>query len=76
MQQNSTCRLCGDRDETIDYIIRESSKLAEKEYKTRHDWEGKGIHWELYKKFKFDHTNKWYKHNPESVQENETHKLL
>ena len=37
---------------------------------------GKGIHWELYKKFKFDLTNKWYMHNPVSVLENETHKIL
>ena len=28
---------------------------------------GKVIHWELCKKFKFDHTNKWYMLNPESV---------
>ena len=28
------------------------------------------------KKFKFDHTNKWYMHNPAPVLENETHKLL
>ena len=28
------------------------------------------------KKFKFDHTNKWYMHNQESVLENEMHKLL
>ena len=27
------------------------------------------------KKFKFDHTNKWYLHNPASVLENDTHKL-
>ena len=27
-QQNSKCRLCGDRDETINHIIRECSKLA------------------------------------------------
>ena len=33
------------------------------------------IHWEMCKKFKFDHTNKWYKHNPASVQEKGTHKL-
>ena len=46
------------------------------EYKTRHDWVGKVIHWELYKKLKFDHTNTWYMHNPESVLENEMHKLL
>ena len=27
------------------------------EYKTRHDWVGNVIHWEMCKKFKFDHTN-------------------
>ena len=27
-QQNSKCRLCGDRDETINHIISECSKLA------------------------------------------------
>ena len=34
------------------------------------------IHWELCKKFKFDHMNRWYMHNPESVLKNETHKIL
>ena len=74
--KNSWCRLCGDRDETINYIISQCTKLAQTEYKNRHDWVEKEIHWELYKKFKFDHTNKWYMHNPESIQENETHILL
>ena len=75
-QQNSQCTLGGDRDETINHIISECSKLALKEYKTRHNWVGKVIHWEVCKKFKFDHTNKWYMHNPAPVQENDTHKLL
>ena len=26
--------------------------------KARHDWVGKVIHWEMCKKFKFDHANK------------------
>ena len=56
-QQNRKCTLCDDRDETINHIISECSKLAQKEYKTRHDWAGKVIHWEMCKKFKFDHTN-------------------
>ena len=56
-KQNSKCRLCVDRDETINHIINEASQLAQKEYKTRHDWVGRVIHWELCKKFKFDHTN-------------------
>ena len=60
-QQNSKCRLCGDRDETIHHIISGCGKLA---------------NWEMCKKFKFDHANKWYVHNPESVLENDAHKLL
>ena len=75
-QQNSKCRLCSDRDETITHIINECSKLAQKKYKTRHDWVGKVIHRKLCKGFKFDHTNKWYMHNPAPVLENDTHKLL
>ena len=75
-QQNSKCRLCGGRDEIINHIISECSKLAQKEYKTRHDWVGKGIHWEVCNKFIFAHTNKWYMYNPAPVQENDTQKLL
>ena len=37
-QQNSKCRLCGDRDETINHIISECSKLAQREYKARNDF--------------------------------------
>ena len=76
MQQNSKCRFCGERNEMINHIINESSKLAQKEDKTRRDWVRKVIHWELCKKLKFDHTNKWCIHKPESVLENETHKFL
>ena len=46
-QQNSRCRLCSDRGETINHIISECSKFALKGYKTRHDWVDKMIHWEL-----------------------------
>ena len=42
-QQNSKCRLCGDRDETIHHIISECSRLSQKEYKARHDWVSKVV---------------------------------
>ena len=71
-QQNSKCRLCGDRDETTNHKISESSKLAQKEYKARHEWVGKEIHWEMCNTFKFDHANKWGMHNPAPVLENDT----
>ena len=75
-QQNSKRRLCGDGDETINHIISEFSKLSQKSYKARHDLVGKVINWEMCKKFKFDHANKWYMYNPAPVPENNTHKLL
>ena len=71
-QQNSKCRLCGDRDETINHILSECSKLEQKGYKTRHDWVGKVIHWEMCMNFEFDHTSKWCMHNPAIVLENDT----
>ena len=75
-QQNSKCRLCSDRDETINPIISEYSKLAQKEHKSRPDWVGKVINWEMCKQFKFDHTNKSFVHNTAPILENDTHKLL
>ena len=42
-QQNSKCKLFGDRDETINHIISECSKLAPKDYKTRNECVGKVI---------------------------------
>ena len=65
MQQNSWCRLSGDRDETINHIIRECNKLARS---IRQDSTSRA--------FKFHHTNKWYICRPEAIMENETHGLL
>ena len=57
----------------MNHIISKCSKLAQKEFKTRYDWVGKVIHWEMCRKFTFDHTNKWYMHNPAAILENDTH---
>ena len=38
------------------------------------NWVDKLIHWQILMKLKFDHTNKWYMHNP--AQDNNTYKLL
>ena len=75
-QQNSKGRLCFDRDETINHLISECSRLAKNEYKARHDWVGRVIHWKMCRKFQFDQTNKWYMHNPAPFLENDSHKLL
>ena len=60
----------------LKFWVKNSVKYGKKsKVKTRHDWVGKVIHWEMCKKFKFDHTNKWYMHNPVPVRENDMHKL-
>ena len=74
-QQNSKYRLGRKRDETVNYIINECSKIAQKEYNTLHDWVGKVIHLELRKRLKFDHTTKCYIHKTEFIQVNETHRI-
>ena len=66
-QQNIKCRLCGNRDETINHIISECNKMAQKEYNAWHDLVGKGIHLEMCKKFKFHQANKSYMHHPATV---------
>ena len=58
------------------FIISECRTLAQKKYKTRHDWVGKVIHWELRKRLKFAHTNKLYKHKLDSILKNEKQKIL
>ena len=51
-------------------------QISKKVYKTRHNWVEKMIHSEMCKEFKFDHMNKRYMHNVESVLENEMHNVL
>ena len=52
------------------------ANVAKKEYQTRNNLVGGVIHRELCQRLKFDHTNKWYMHKPESVQEDETHEII
>ena len=50
--------------------------MLEKQNQSRHGWVEKMIHWELCKRLKFYHTNKWYVYKPDSILENETHNIL
>ena len=66
----------GQKEETVMHIICECTKLAQKEYKRRHDLVGTAIYWELCKQLEFNHTDKWYEHKPVSALENEKRQLL
>ena len=73
---DSFLRVCRKEDKSIDHIVSGCSKLAQKEYKKRHDNLGKIVHWKLARKCNFEAGDKWYEHEPESVLENEDYKIL
>ena len=75
-QGDSLCRMCRKVDESIDHIVSGCSKLAQKEYKRRHDNLGKIVYWKLARKCYFEAGDKWYEHEPESVLENEDYTTL
>ena len=75
-QGSSSCRMCGQRDETIMHILSECEKLAQREYKNRHDRVASIVHWELCKIFGFRRDNNWYDHHADSVLENDAAKIL
>ena len=68
--------MCGEKDETVTHIISGCSKLAQNDYKRRHDWVGKATHWDICKHKGFQVTDKWYTHETESVVENDYYKIL
>ena len=75
-QGDPLCRVCRKLDESIDHIVSGYSKLAQKEYKRRHDNLGKTVHCKLARKSNFEAGDKWYEHEPESILENKDHKIL
>ena len=75
-QEQSKCRMCGEKDETVNHLISECSKMAQREYKRRHDWVGRRVHWDVCKKYGIEVNDKWYQHEPVSVIENDKCKIL
>ena len=75
-QEQSKCRMCGEKDETVNHLISECSKMAQREYERRHDWVGRRVHWDVSKKYGIVVNDKWYQHEPGSVIENDKSKIL
>ena len=75
-QKDTLGRLCKKADESIDHVVSGCSKLAQKEYKRRYYNLGKTVHWKLARKCNFEAGDKWHKHEPEIVLENEGNKTL
>ena len=75
-QGDCLCRMCRKVIESIDHIVSDCSKLAQKEYKRRHDNPGKIVRWKLTTSCNFEAGDKWYEYERESVLENEDYKIL
>ena len=54
---SSLCRMCGQKGETVLRLVSECSKLAQGDYKGRHDNVGGKFHWELCRKHNLEHAN-------------------
>ena len=53
-----------------------TEKLAQREYKQRHDNIAKVVRWKLYEKYHLGKKDKWYEHVSDSVSKNDEVKLL
>ena len=49
-QGDFLCRVCRKVDECIDHIVSGCSRLAQEEYKRRHDKLGEIVHWKIARK--------------------------
>ena len=65
-----------EKGENVQHITSGCEKLAQKEYKRRHDNVPKKAHWDICKTNGLEHSEKWYEHAPEGAVENEGIKVL
>ena len=73
---NGMSRMCGEREETVAYIVCECKRLAQNEYKNwRHDKVVAIIYWELCKKYGVVVKERWYDHKAEKVIETDEIKI-
>ena len=74
--ENYKCRLCKEKDETIDHLISSCSKFVQTDYKERHNKVASMLYWNLCKKYHLPAFDKWWEHNVEKVLQNEVAKIL
>jgi len=56
------CSMCKNREETVTHIISDCSKLAQLQYKKRHDKVTEAVHWGLCETYHIKHSEQWYHH--------------
>ena len=74
--ESPLCRMCHEKGDSVNHIVSECSKLAQREYKRRHDNVGRYVHWAMSEKANIERANEWYNQQPSSFAENEEYMLL
>eukprot|EP00116_Pleurobrachia_bachei_P008550 sb/3468812/ len=70
------CRICNQHNESVEHILNGCTKLANGDYKLRHDRVAAALHWGMCKDHGFPAESKWWSHYAEKVLENEKGKIL
>ena len=61
-QGSPLCQMCKEKEESIGHVLSEYTKLAQTQYKSRHNRVADVVHWNLYHKYGLQCTSRWYKH--------------
>jgi hypothetical protein len=73
---DSKCRLCKVKDETIDHLVSSCSKIAQTDYKERHNKVASMLQWNLCRKYNLPTADKWWEHKVDKVLQKEDVKIL
>ena len=76
LEESPLCRMCGSKGETVAHVVSECSKLAQTEYKGRHDNVVRYTQWQLCDKCGLERASSWYEQRPEGLVESENFKIL
>ena len=65
-----------DKRTTIDHLVSSCSKIAQTDYKERHNKVAPMLHWNLCKKYNLPTADKWREHKVDKVLQKEDVKIL
>ena len=68
-------RLCNVKEGTIDHLVSSCSKIAQTDYKERHNKIASMLHWNICRKYILP-ADKWWEHKVDKVLQKEDVKIL
>ena len=67
--------MCSQHEEAVDHIVFECEVLTKTEHISRHNNAAAYLHWSICKDHDIEMTDKWYKHQPETVMHNKDNNI-